>query len=369
MLQILTAKTVKPDKGSYHCASLVALERREKNSIPIVYGNTYKYKHPIFYFMAEKSKVSLIIDSLELKIDEMQEKDGILSVPAVVAKNIIQDYDGLKVLKPAAELEAAAQFADGIPITRGHPDAGIVTDRAEVLGFLKDPLFENRELQATLEIADKDLAADVKDGKLTGLSIGFFCKLDNTEGTVGDQRYDAIQKDIFMNHVAVVDQGRCSIEDGCGFKTDAIDSPPDLIGKLDTAIGMATNEWGDNKLKDLLVEIKEMITAETTGDSASREAIANAGLEITAERDALKAERDALKESIETIIKTEKDALIAQITAMQDAKTKEDLEKLKLDELKKELEMVEELQTDRLSFKGAQPGKTAVDEAYAKVGR
>jgi len=361
MLQILTAKPVKPDKGSYHFASLVALEKGEKDSILIVYGNTYKYKHPIFYFMADKPRLSLIIDSLELKIDKMQEMDGILSVPAIVAKNIIQDYDGLKVLKPAEELEAAAQFADGIPITRGHPEAGIVTDRAEVLGFLKDPLFENSELKATLEIADKDLAADVKDGKLTGLSIGFFCKLDNTEGTVGDQKYDAIQKDIFMNHVAVVDQGRCSIEDGCGFKTDAIiDSPPDLIGKLDTAIGMATNEWGDNKLKDLLVEIKEMINTGTTGDEAKV---------IQAKLDAMTADRDALKESIETIITTEKDALIAEITAMQDAKKKEDLENLKLDELKKELEMVKELQTDRLSFKGAQAGRSAVDAAYEKVGR
>ncbi|KAB3541835.1 MAG: DUF2213 domain-containing protein [ANME-2 cluster archaeon] len=313
--------------------------------------------------MAEKPKLSLIIDAMELKIDGMQEIDGILSVPAVVAKHMIQDYDGLKVLKPAEELEAAAQFADGIPITRGHPDAGIVTDRAEVLGFMKNPLFEDSELKATLEIADKDLAADVKDGKLTGLSIGFFCNLDRSEGTVGDEKYNAVQKDIFMNHVAVVDQGRCSIEDGCGFKTDAIDSPPDLIGKLDTAIGMATNEWGDNKLKDLLVEIKEMITAAgTTGDS---DVVAG----LTAKLDAMTADRDSLKDSIETIIKTEKDALIAQITAMQDAKTKEDLEKLHLDELKKELAMVKELQTDRLSFKGAQSGKSAVDDAYAKVGR
>jgi hypothetical protein len=312
--------------------------------------------------MADKPKLSLITDSMELKIDRMTEKDGILSVPAVIAKHMIQDYDGLKVLKPAEELEAAAKFADGIPITRGHPDAGVVTDRREVLGFLNDPTFENDELSGILNIADKDLAADVKDGTLTGLSIGFFCNLDKSGGTVGDSAYDATQKDIFLNHVAAVDTGRCSIKDGCGFKTDEIDSPPDLIGKIDTAIGMATNEWGDNKLKDLLVEIKEMITTSATGDSGEA-AVTQAKLI------AVTADRDSLKESLETIIKTEKDALIAELTAMQDAKTKEDLEKLRLDELKKELEMVKELQTDRLSFKGTQPGKSAVDEAYAKVGR
>jgi len=309
--------------------------------------------------MTESKHLSLIIDSLELSTDRMTEKDGILSVPATVAKHMIQDYDGLKVLKLAEELEAAARFADGIPVTRDHPPAGIVTDRAEVLGFLKDPTFENDELKAILEIADKDLAADVKDGKLTGISIGFFCDLDPTAGTVGDAKYDAVQRNIFMNHVAIVDQGRCSITDGCGFHTDSkkIDSPPDLIGKLDTAIGMATTEWGDNTLKDLLEEIKQMGAASPpAGDSAAL-------AKVTAERDSLKAD-------METIIKTEKDALIAKITAMQDTKTKDDLEKLKLDELKKELDMVKELRTDRLSFsKEKQPAKSAVDAAYAKVGR
>ena len=310
--------------------------------------------------MPTKSNTTLVIDAIALDVSGMTEKDGILSIPAVIAKHMIQDYDDLKVLKPAEELEAAAMFADGIPITRDHPNAGIVTDRAEVLGFLKDPLFENDELKGILKIADKDLAADVKNRKLTGLSIGFFCNLDKTEGAVGDAKYDAVQKDIFLNHVAIVDQGRCSIEDGCGFHTDSgkkIDSPPDLIGKLDTAIGMAESDYGSNTLKDLLVEIKEMLlTPESSTDSATLQ-------KITAERDSLKAD-------LETIIRTEKDALIAELVAAQDTKTKDDLEKLKLDELKKELDMVKELRTDRLSFgKGHGSGKTAVDDAYAKVGR
>ena len=306
--------------------------------------------------MPTKSNTKLVIDSTALDVSGMTETDGILSVPATIARSMIQDYDGLRVLKPAEELEAAAKFADGIPITRDHPPAGIVTDRAEVLGFLKDPTFENDELTGILNIADKDLAADVKDKKLTGLSIGFFCDLDRTEGTVGDAKYAAVQKGIFLNHVAIVDQGRCSIEDGCGFHTDSMkktDAPIDLIGKLDTAIGMATNEYNNTILKDLLVEIKEMVAAGSTGDSAA----------ITAERDALQAE-------IEKIIKTEKDTLIAELVAAQDSKTKEDLEKLRLDELTKELDMVHELRTDRLSFgRGHGSGKTAVDDAYAKVGR
>lgn len=261
--------------------------------------------------------MTLAIDSLELQTDGMQEVDGILSVPAVVAKHMIQTYDDLRVLKPAAELEAAAKFADGIPITRDHPPAGIVTDRGDVLGFFKDPLFENDELKGILQIADKDLAADIKDGKLKELSIGFFCNIDRSEGTVGDAKYDAIQTDIFLNHIAVVDAGRCSLADGCGIHTDAADPP---------------NDSADLK-------------------------------KITAERDALKSE-------LKKIVKIEKDTIIAELTNLQDAKTKDDLAKLDLADLKKELDMVRELRTDRLTFKDkGNGGKSAIDAAYDNVGR
>lgn len=306
----------------------------------------------------------LIVDHFVLNRDKITEANGILSVPATIARHLIQTYGDLKVLKPAGELEAAAKYADGIPITRDHPPAGIVTDRAEVLGFLRDPLFENDEIKGILEIADKDLAADVKDGTLTGLSIGFFCNLDHTKGTVGDSDYDAIQKDIFLNHVAVVPVGRCSTEDGCGFH---IDSPTDLLGKLDTAIGMATNEYGSSTLKELLMEIKEMVKETPAGDTKPETDVALEA--VIAERDLLKAERDGLTKQLTEVVQVEKDAMIKEITDAQTSKTKEDLERLKLDELKKEVEMVRELRTGRLSFKRDNKSMTDIDKAYAGIGR
>jgi hypothetical protein len=253
--------------------------------------------------MADKT-FSLATDSLQLQVDSITESDGIFSVPVTIARHMVQDYSGLKVLKPATELEAAAAYMDRIPVTRDHPDSGIVTDRAQVYGFITDPLFENDELKGILQTADKDLAADIKSKKLTGLSYGFFCNVERNPGTFGDAAYDAVQTDIFPNHVALLegDLGRCSLADGCGIHTDAkkIDSPSDLIGKLDTAIGMATNEYGNNALKDSLAEIKEMIIAEgaSTGDSATL-------ARVTAERDALKAD-------LRAIIQTEKDTIIAK---------------------------------------------------------
>jgi hypothetical protein len=138
-----------------------------------------------------------------------------------------------------------------------------VTDRAQVYGFITDPLFENDELKGILQTADKDLVADIEDKKLTGLSYGFFCNVERTPGTFGDAAYDAIQTDIFPNHVALLegDLGRCSLADGCGIHMDS----------------------------------KEPKAPEPTPDAA----------DATLAR--VTAERDALKADLEAIIKTEKD--------------------------------------------------------------
>lgn len=309
--------------------------------------------------MADKT-FSLATDSMQLQVDGgITESDGIFSVPLTMARHMVQDYAGLKVLKPATELEAAVPFTDKMPVTRAHPESGIVTARDEVYGFITNPLFENDELRGILQTADKDLVADIKSKKLTGLSLGFFCNVERKTGTFGDAAYDAVQTDIFPNHIALLegDLGRCSLADGCGIHTDSkkkIDSPPDLIGKLDTAIGMAESEYGNNTLKDLLIEIKEMVVAGSpAGDSA---AIAK-----------VTAERDTLKEDLRAIIQTEKDSIIKELTAMQDAKTADDLNKLDLADLKKELDMVKELRTGRLSFKQTDKGgKSAIDDAYSK---
>ena len=271
----------------------------------------------------QTSNLSLVIDSIKLQTDGMTEKDGILSVPAVIARQMIYQYDDVKAIKPFEELEAAAKFADGIPITLEHPPAGIVTDRTEVLGFLRNPIAENDELKAILEISDKTLLGDIKAGTYTDVSPGFFCALDHTAGTLKGVKYDAVQRNIFLNHVAVCKIGKCSLEDGCGFHVDAKKTDPPPTTPTDATL-----------------------------------------VKITAERDALKA-------NLESIVRTEKDALIKELTAMQDTKKKEDLEKLKLDELRKELDMVNELRTDRLTV-GKNPSgdsRTAVDEAYANIGR
>jgi hypothetical protein len=358
----------------------------------IVLPRGYRGKSPKPDQSAEDSR-SRFVDSVPaftLDLDSAEEADGVLSVPATVAKSShIYEYDGLKVYKPFEELEAAAALADGIPVTREHPRAGIVTDRAEVLGFFRNPIAEDNALKGILEITGKDLIADIKAGTRTDVSPGFFCELDTTtesgagslDGESAGERFDATQRNIFLNHIAVCEHGRCSYEDGCGIGLDASKNktpvPQDIIDQLKACIERA-KAMKDKSLLNMLREVlkavkvaKDSIANDDNNDRDPKKlkAITKALESFRTQKQQLIAERDALKAKLDELITIEKDAVIAELTALQDAKTPDDLQKLSLDELQKELDMVKQMKADKLSIGNQKSaGRGAIDEAYAKIG-
>ena len=327
-----------------------------------------------------KPRYSDSLPSMKLDIDSAKEAEGVLSVPVTVANaKHIYDYDGLKVLKPFDELKAAALFADGIPITREHPPAGIVTDRGQVLGFFKSPTAKDDLLKGILAITDKDLIADVKDKKLTEVSAGFFCDLDETKkGELDGKAYDATQKNIFLNHVAVVENGRCSIEDGCGIGVDAkkYPVPSDLVDKIKAAIARA-KAMKDKSLYNLLKELLKGVSVKKDSKDDKKGIIDADAINLVALKDAMSkiiAQRDSLKGELEDITKAEKTVLIAERKALldgtEDTKTEEELYALELDALKKELDLVKVLQAKRLSIPDSSQGsgrEKKIDAIYDKV--
>ena len=319
-------------------------------------------------------------DSIALELDSIEEVDGVLKVPVTIANSKhIYDYDGLKVLKPFEELEASSLFAAGIPVTCEHPEAGIVTDRAQVLGFLRDPTAVDNLLKGILEITGKDLIADIKEGKRVDVSPGFFCDLDSSDsgkGEIDGKPYTATQRNIFLNHVAVCEQGRCSRLDGCGLNLDAKKTPvPQTIAdKIAAAIERA-KAMKDKSLLKMLQELQKAVTIAKDSkveDPLVLKKVKDALDSLKAERNEAISERDALKDELAGVVKAEKDALIAELTALQDAKGEEELGKLKLDQLKKELDMVKQIKANRLSVdgkgQGQSSGRKGIDDAYAKIG-
>lgn len=154
-------------------------------------------------------------------------RDGYMGVHARAARSGIYDYLGrevdptgkhfaadqrVRVYRPESEVFDKASVASFIakPITDNHPAESVTADnwrqhaRGAVMGALKD----GEHLAFDLVLMDKALIEAVKAGKRE-LSNGYTCDLAFESGTTPDGKaYDAIQRNIRGNHVAVVDRGR-----------------------------------------------------------------------------------------------------------------------------------------------------------------
>jgi len=271
-------------------------------------------------------------------------KDGYLRIVAKAARSGIQQYQGcevdpegkhfakdqaVNVYRPPEEVfdsQAVASFV-GRPITDDHPtvavNAGNWRDysRGVVGGAVKD----GEWIRFDLALMDAELIGKVDGGKRE-LSAGYGCELTIEDGTAPDgTAYQAVQRSIRGNHVAVVDKARAgpeaSISDGgnklfecCDAATvilnavDAVEEKPvtkkimidglqvDLsdASAVETAIGKLQSQFGDaTKAK----ETAETQVATLTTDKATLEAkvttlekqVEDAKLTPQALRDAAKA--------------------------------------------------------------------------------
>jgi hypothetical protein len=91
----------------------------------------------------------------------------------------------------------------------GSEDDGFVpAERKGVEGIIgEDVYFEDGYLKGNLKVFSEKLAQRIEDGKKE-LSIGYRCLYDIENGTYNGQSYDAIQRNIRGNHVALVTEGR-----------------------------------------------------------------------------------------------------------------------------------------------------------------
>jgi hypothetical protein len=145
---------------------------------------------------------------------------------ATIARPIKQPYldDGeIKwYKKPAAELQKAAWSFDNAPYTLDHPNTGMVKDVNDVHGFWRNIRYRNDDdrLLGDLYVPSNDDDALDFIEEHTDVSAGFYNRVlteyDGDTGDLTDDDVDGFQTDMFGNHIAGVEKGRCSGEDGCG---------------------------------------------------------------------------------------------------------------------------------------------------------
>lgn len=155
------------------------------------------------------------------------------------------------VYRPADELsdpDAIASFRL-MPIIDEHTMLGEGHTAAEekgVAGVIGENVrFAAGKMLANIKVFSDALAKKIKSGK-TQLSLGYRCIYDFTPGVWNGQPYDAVQRQIRGNHLALVDEGRMGPEvailDHMVFTVDAKEIAVDeelkkMFAEMQAAIG------------------------------------------------------------------------------------------------------------------------------------
>ena len=156
---------------------------------------------------------------------QIKDANGFIEIPDnPISKVGVFDYLGseisapepgklYKVYRPADELSASACMDSfrGMPLVNDHTMLGDgQTDPAKkgIDGTIGDKVyFKDGTLYGNLRLYTDKIKNLVKSGK-KDLSLGYYSRYEFTPGTWNGQAYDAIQRFISGNHIALVDAGR-----------------------------------------------------------------------------------------------------------------------------------------------------------------
>ena len=132
----------------------------------------------------------------------------------------------VRVYRPGSEVfaDATLKSAAHRPVTNDHPDEAVTSAnwKEHAVGQTGDEVTgEGIFIRVPLMVSDEAAIKDIEAGKQE-LSAGYTCDLSFEDGTTpSGEAYDAIQKNIRLNHVAIVQRGRAGkqVRIGDGAKT------------------------------------------------------------------------------------------------------------------------------------------------------
>lgn len=254
--------------------------------------------------------------------------DGYLVADAKVARVGIQEYLGsevgrpdmpiVRVYRPESEVfgrDALGTYAHR-PMTNNHPKEAVTADNWKTYSVGQtggDVVRDGEYVRVPLVLMDSAAIADYEAGKRE-LSMGYEAEIVFQDGETADgQKYDAIQKNLRMNHLALVDKARGGDQLRIGDKR-----APDAPDHAQTVINEEGRQMADNLRKVII----DGLTIETTeqgeqainrlqaqlSDSAKTMAAADAKhAQAIADKDAEIAKRDASIDDLKGKVLTDAD--------------------------------------------------------------
>jgi hypothetical protein len=247
--------------------------------------------------------------------------DGYLVAEAKAVRTGIQLYLGdevgkpdmkiVRVYRPAEEVfaDASLQSFTHAPVTLNHPKDAVNSANWKDLAVGEVSTAAKKDGDwVWLPLILKDAAAisDVEAGKRE-LSAGYECSLDWTAGTTDDgQQFDAVQRNIKINHLAIVDAARAGSQARIGDSAISWGAAPisttdketvDMTEALRTVVvdglSVQTTDQGAQAIAKLIKDLESSAAKFTDADTTHKAAIAAKDEEIGS----LKAENQKLKDA------------------------------------------------------------------------
>jgi len=250
--------------------------------------------------------------------------DGFIKDRPIITRSGIFNYrtaDGKirREYRPESEVfsEDSLGTLAGVPITDGHRGLVSAASLSGNVGTVLTPgQKEEKNVVAGIVIHQPALLGDRRD-----LSLGYTCNLDETPGVSPDgEPYDAIQKGIVYNHLAVVKKGRA------GNARLRMDSADAASGSFETEDVM------DVKLVPVRLDELEYQASPEVALALKK---AQTDLEGLKKRyDSVEAERDTAKSELET----QKTTFAAREKEIQAQSRQEIRARMDLDDVARKLE-------------------------------
>lgn len=187
---------------------------------------------------------SYMVEKMELT-DEGYLRGRAIATNVGVFPYLLEDGSVQYELRPPEEVfhPDSVVTLKQLVMTNDHPSVKVTAENSKELsiGFTGDVRQDQYHLAPSLTITDKQAVTDVHAGK-KALSCGYMLDLEMTPGNWMGVHYDAIQRNIRYNHLAIVPKGRAG--DAAKMKLDSID-----------AVGIQKIEKSDNRRSSMKITV------------------------------------------------------------------------------------------------------------------
>jgi hypothetical protein len=240
--------------------------------------------------------------------------DGYLIDAPIVGRAGIQLYknpDGtirreLRLPEDIFNSDSLKSFA-GKPITDGHPDAPVTAKNAKKLmaGVMRGEAVQDGDnLTAPIVIHDGELIDKIMRGGKRELSLGYKVDLEESPGEWNGQKYDAIQRNIRVNHLAIVQRGRAG-----NARLNLDSNATILFNHNEKECDMQENMSKIKLLNGLEYSAAPEVIVEIEKLRAENKELFTLAEDLKKKQDVLSAERDALTSKVSSEEKVRSDAL------------------------------------------------------------